>query len=224
MVELDGQVSAVWKAILEGDWQNLCDRIMTFDVTPENINAEITLEPLTIEQAAFHTILKNRTYHGGILAAGSGLLKHGEAGKGVLSRWYPDTLRKRIEVIAPMRDRVTIEQSDGIQAILQHAGNPQAVFFVDPPYTSSKKSAGKRLYTHSQLDHEALFDALAAVQGQFIMTYDDAPEVEAMANARGFSMALVPMKGTHNVEMRELVISGNMDWLTSSELHHKLIN
>ena len=41
-----------------------------------------------------------------ILAPGSAPLKDGENGKGILSRWYPDTLKKRILDIDTTRERI----------------------------------------------------------------------------------------------------------------------
>ena len=68
------------------------------------------------------------------------------------------------------------------------------VFFIDPPYTAGGKRAGLRLYRHAVMDHEAIFDAARSIEGDFLMTYDDAEEVETMARARGFDLAHVPMK------------------------------
>jgi len=83
MVELDNQVAAVWHAILEGDGYWLADRIVTFDLTLENIETIVTKKPRRIRDKAFQTLLKNRIYRGGILARGSGMLKYGENGKGM---------------------------------------------------------------------------------------------------------------------------------------------
>jgi len=44
------------------------------------------------------------------------------------------------------------------------------------------------------------------------MTYDDAPEVRALAQAHGFDAHAVPMKNTHHAEMMELLIGRNLDW------------
>src|SRR5687768_10469586 len=96
MVELDEQVAAVWKAILnDNEAVSLADRIVSFDLTPESLHKELAKAPTSTLERAFQTILKNRTYHGGILAAGSAPLKRGENGKGIKSRWYAETLRKR---------------------------------------------------------------------------------------------------------------------------------
>jgi DNA adenine methylase len=91
MVELDDQVAAVWRAILEGDGYWLADSIVSFDLTMENAEAIIAKTPGSIREKAFQTILKNRIYRGGILASGVGMLKYGENGKGIKSRWYPQT-------------------------------------------------------------------------------------------------------------------------------------
>ena len=158
MVELDHGVAALWKTILSDDNQWLGQQIVHFDMTLENVRDELTKTPCDEKELAFQTLLRNRTNHGGILAPGSGVLKHGENGKGIRSRWYPETLRKRIENIAVVRDKITFLEGDGIDAIREHATHKRSVFFIDPPYTAAGKKAGSRLYTHNELDHERLFE------------------------------------------------------------------
>src|ERR1700677_495491 len=96
MVELDRQIAAVWKTILGGHARWLAKRIIDFELNPETAKAELSKTPKNERELAFQTIIKNRTQHGGILAEGAGVLKHGENGKGILSRWYPQTIAKRI--------------------------------------------------------------------------------------------------------------------------------
>ncbi|MGH9846075.1 MAG: DNA adenine methylase, partial [Blastocatellia bacterium] len=85
-------------------------------------------------------------------------------------------------------------------------------FFIDPPYTAAGKKAGKRLYAHNDLDHEALFDIAASLGGDFLMTYDEAEDVREMAVKRGFDTQLVRMKNTHHALMDELLIGRALDW------------
>ena len=92
------------------------------------------------------------------------------------------------------------------------AKRKDAIFFIDPPYTAGGKRAGKRLYTHSVMDHEELFRVTATVAGDFLMTYDSAQGVRALADAQGFDTELVAMKNTHHAEMTELLIGRNLDW------------
>jgi len=213
MVELDDQVAAVWKAILtegEGGW--LADKIVNFELTLDSLQEELSKTPATTREKAFQTILKNRTHHGGILAPGSAPFKYGENGKGVKSRWYAETLKKRILKIATLRHQITFIEGDGLEVIRQNANRLDTVFFIDPPYTAAGKKAGSRLYTHSELDHEALFQLMTTVTGDFLMTYDNAAGVRELACKYNFDTEPVAMKNTHHAEMTELLIGRNLDW------------
>lgn len=220
LVEIDPDVAAVWKAITGPNFQELSERICRFDVTRENVQDELSRTSKITIDVAFRTILKNRMYHGGILAPGASLIKHGENGKGLRSRWYPKTLADRINAIGAIRDRFTIVEGDGIEQIHKHHRNPKAVFFIDPPYTADGKKAGKRLYLHNELDHIALFDATKIVKGDFLMTYDDAEGVRRMAQDRGFELELVAMKNTHHAKMTELLIGRNLGWVHGTASDH----
>lgn len=213
MVEIDEQVAAVWKTIIEntdGAW--LADKIVSFDLTHESLAEVLGSEAVSTRERAFQTILKNRTYHGGILAAGAAPLKRGENGKGIKSRWYAETLRRRILDIAAMRATITFVEGDGLEVMRQNARRRNAAFFIDPPYTVAGKRAGRRLYTHSELDHEELFGVTSTLAGDFLMTYDDAVGVRDLARKHNFDTELVAMKSTHHAEMKELLVGRNLDW------------
>jgi DNA adenine methylase len=85
MVELDDDIAAVWKTVVGGHTKWLAKRIIEFDLTKESVIREISRSDVDVKEKAFQTILKNRTFHGGILAEGSGFLKYGENGKGIRS-------------------------------------------------------------------------------------------------------------------------------------------
>lgn len=212
MVELDADIAAVWQTILSGDAVALTERIVTFSMTRANVEATLAQPASDTLDRAFATILKNRVNRGGILARGAGLVKSGENGKGVASRWYPQTLKRRILDIVAIRDRLTFEHGDGIAVMRRYAAWPDAVFFIDPPYTASRKKAGTRLYTHNEVDHAELFQVTSSLAGDFLMTYDDADEVRQLAARHGFDTLLVAMKSTHHARMAELLIGRNLDW------------
>jgi DNA adenine methylase len=215
LVERDEQVAAVWQTIIntqEGaNW--LANRIVTFELTPETIQALLSSRTRIIREKAFQTIVQNRINHGGILAPGAGVLKHGENGKGILSRWYPETLEKRILDIARIKQRLKFIKGDGFKIIRKNVQNNKAVFFIDPPYTASTKKAGTRLYKYHQIDHEELFRLVSKIEGDFLMTYDDAEEVRALAVKHRFETRLVAMSNTRHATMTELLISRNLDWV-----------
>jgi DNA adenine methylase len=213
MVELDEQIATVWETILGGEAQWLAKRLLAFDLTPESAKAELAKPTKSRRELAFQTILKNRTAHGGILAEGAGVLKNGENGKGILSRWYPQTIAKRITNIELIANRLEFIHSDAFEVLAHFQEEREAVFFIDPPYTAGGKRAGSRLYTHSEIDHERLFSFCEKLRGDFLMTYDNADEVHALAKQHGFKTKSVPMKNTHHAEMTELLIGRNLDWV-----------
>ncbi len=213
LVELDEQVAAVWTTILSDDCNWLIGRILSFDMTIENLRRELAHKVTSIKRIAFQTILKNRTFHGGIMAPGSGLIKHGENGKGIRSRWYPETIAHRIQAISNIRDRIEFIRDDGIQAIISYNTHRQVAMFIDPPYTIAGKKAGTRLYKYFELDHERLFAESSKVQGDVILTYDNAPELAGLAFRYGFETRTIYMKNTHHAKMPELLIGRNLNWL-----------
>lgn len=213
LVELDNEVAAVWQTILEGDSEWLVNRILSYDLTETNVRKELVGKESSVKHKAFRTILKNRTYHGGILAPGSGLIKVGENGKGIKSRWYPKTLAYRIRLIAQIKDRISIVEGDGISIIQKYARNKHTAFFIDPPYTAAGKKAGSRLYTHHSLDHEKLFAVAHKTSGDFLMTYDNTEEIKSLATSFGFETKTIAMKNTHHAQMRELLIGRDLSWI-----------
>lgn len=214
MVELDPQVAAVWQTILSNDAEWLMRRIVQFEMTLENARKILESTYKETRDIAFQTIVKNRTVHGGILAAGSGLLKHGEGGKGVLSRWYPSTLAKRIQGINLFKHRITFFNEDAFDVLKKYQDRKTAMFFIDPPYSvPGGKSAGSRLYTFWRLDHDKLFAACDRLRGQFILTYDNAAEVMTLSDKYSFKSKTIAMTNTHHAEMNELVISKDVSWL-----------
>jgi len=209
MVEKDEDVAAVWQTIFGSEYGWLIDRIITFEVTAKAANSVFQQKPRSIRERAFQTIVRNRLQHGGILAPGAGLVKNGENGKGLKSRWYPETLKRRISDIQEIKHKITFFNGDGVEVIGKHSRKKGVAFFLDPPYTV----AGRRLYTHHQMDHEHLFREASKVAGDVVMTYDDAEEIEELAARFGFFVKRVIMKTTHHYRKYELIIGKNLAWL-----------
>ncbi|MFB2924074.1 MULTISPECIES: DNA adenine methylase [Aerosakkonema] len=212
MVEIDDEVAAVWHTIINGDAEWLAAQIVNFNLSQTSVNTVLNEKNILIQEKAFKTILKNRVNRGGILAAGAGMLKSGENGKGLKSRWYPETLKKRIIEIMKRRDRITFIEGDGMEVLKANAYLTDAVFFIDPPYTAAGKKAGSRLYNYSEIGHEELFRLASAIAGDFLMTYDNTEEVRQLAQKHGFDTQAVAMKNTHHAKMTELLIGRNLDW------------
>jgi DNA adenine methylase len=213
LVEKDANVAAVWKVILSGQAEWLAERIEEFALTKPNVLAVLSRSPRNPRERAFATILRNRVQRGGIMAPGAGLVKSGENGRGLVSRWYPQTLAERIRTIATMRERFSFIEGDGMQVIQSYARERNAAFFVDPPYTV----AARRLYSHWQVDQRNLFSLLKRVEGSVLLTYDSTVEISELANEFGFETQTVAMKNTHHAKMTELLVGQDLTWLRHAQ-------
>ena len=213
MVELDNQIAAVWQTILSKDAAWLSEQILNFEMTSDSVKRVLETSPRSTRELGFQTIVKNRTAHGGILANGAGVIKNGENGKGLFSRWYPRTIAERIDAIRSISAKIEFWHEDGFAMIERYCDDPSVVFFIDPPYTAGGKKAGARLYNHFEVNHGRLFQLCTNVIGDFLMTYDNAEEVCALARQHDFETMAVSMKNTHHAEMNELLIGKNLGWM-----------
>lgn len=214
LIEMDSAVGAVWQAVATGDGPELARRITQFDLNEKTLQEvlERSPNPDDIVGKAFITIVRNRVQRGGILAPGAGIIRNGENGRGIRSRWYPETLSNRLLDLHTIHQAITFISGDGIRFIHKHQANEKMVWFIDPPYTV----AGRRLYLHSEIDHEKLFDLASRLVGPCLMTYDDTEEIRNLASKNGFKITQVAMKNTHHAVMKELLISRNLDWFHSA--------
>ena len=227
LVECDPDVAAFWRAALEhGD--ALIARVRAFTPSREAVERLAARPPRDVVEHGFRTLVLNRTRRGGVLAPGAALIKQGENGNGTASRWYPETLIKRLRAIQQHADRLSFHEGDGArlldtvlgrrspvagdrQLTTGHwqpaTGNRQPAVFVDPPYTAGGKRAGARLYAHHTIDHAALFAAVADSGANFLMTYDCSDEIVALVHRHGLHAETVTMKNGHHAHLRELVIT-----------------
>lgn len=209
LVEKDPNIASVWHTIFGGQADWLADRILEFNLTKQNVLSVLRTVPISQRERAFAVILRNRVQRGGIMAEGAGLVKTGENGRGLNSRWYPETLSRRIREIAQVREKFSFIEGDGFDIIRRYADDDGAAFFVDPPYTV----AARRLYSHWQIDHRALFGLLAGSKGDTLMTYDSTKEISSLALEFDFQTRAIAMKNTHHAKMTELLIAKDFDWL-----------
>lgn len=207
--EVDGDVAAAWKSMLNGHASWLAQKVRTFPIGRRNVIQHLEQKPTTLHERAFYCLLRNRTARGGVIADGAGLIRKGEDGMGVRSRWYPRTISERIAAISAFRKKLHFFQCDGFKLIQRNRHKKTALFFVDPPYTK----AARRLYRHWDIDHEHLFQVLRRVKGDVLMTYDDTREVRRWARKYGFQVKTIAMRTTHHTTKRELMISKGFDWL-----------
>lgn len=211
MIEIDPDVAAFWRAALHKDnGPALVRRVRGFKPTREEICKLERRRPAADDlDRAFRALVRNRTRNSGIMAPGASLIRRGENGKGVASRWYPETLAARLNAVAACADRIDFREGDGLRLLapLLREHGPRAAAFVDPPYTAGGKRAGARLYRHNEINHERLFRILADARANFLMTYDRAPEILDLVAKYGFHAVEIRMKNAHHDRIAELAIA-----------------
>ena len=207
MVDLDRDVAAFWRAALCYS-SKLVARVQHFTPSRDQIEELASQAPRDVIEHGFRTLVLNRARRGGVLAPGAALIRLGENGKGVSSRWYPDTIRGRLTEIADHADRITFCETDGVRLLEDVAVyRSDACFFIDPPYTAGGKRAGSRLYLHNRVDHDKLFKLMASSRADFLMTYNYSEEIASLIRAHNFHAVAVMMKNAHHARMPELVIT-----------------
>ena len=209
MIERDPDVAALWKTALL-DTDHLIKRIHQFTPTRKGVEELERAGWGNDAERAFRTLVLNRTKRAGILAPGASFLESGENAKGIGSRWYPDTLVKRLQEIGKHAQKIAFYEGDSmriLEPLLKGWGRKAAVF-VDPPYTGEGgKRAGSRLYAHCTIDHAHLFEILDRSHTNFLLTYDEAQEIVDLIQQHSFCAVRVEMNNAHYSRMSELVIT-----------------
>jgi DNA adenine methylase len=208
LVEMDPAVCAVWRTIFSPSAKVLCNRVLRFPFEENEVRALIEKKARNDLDLAFQTIVLNRARRGGILAEGAGFLKSGERSKGVSSRWYPETLCKRITLLNSFSDRFQIVEGDALQALRRfNRRKTRAKIFVDPPYFKLQEKGVKPLYRYNHIDHKALFAGLSRTPHDFLLTYDVNDQITEYINEYSLSAKTVVMRTTHAVSKEEFLIS-----------------
>lgn len=180
--DVDPAVHAFWKATIE---------------QPEQMAKLVRDTPLTLEERlrqkaiyrdpasstlelGYATFFLNRTNRSGIIHGG---VIGGNAQAGLYkidARYNRTELVRRIEKVASYAPRISLYRKDAADFIrddLTHVAS-KALVYLDPPYYAN----GHRLYrnTYKHDDHAKIALAVATIQQPWIVSYDNAPEINAL--------------------------------------------
>jgi len=206
LAEIDPDVASVWQVILNGQADAFARRIRNFSLSHKSAKEVISKQPNNSLAKAFRCLLLNRISRAGIMAPGSGWLNQGENGNGIHSRWYPETLAQRVESTHALRAKLTFDPRDGLEVLKTFSTESHAVAFVDPPYAVKGRGAGRRLYTHCDVDCDKLFQIVTRFRGPMIITYHRSVIIERLADAAGIERHTVTMQTGHTRSKRELIM------------------
>ena len=221
LVEMDPDVAAFWKvAVSEGE--ALAKRMLGYVPSRDSVKRLLVQQPESPRERAWRVLVLNRMLHNGILSPGSSVAKRGEAQMGELSRWYPETISRRMQAVESHSDRLMVIEADGLAVMEDMIGNDsgeRVVVFADPPYVSPDKRRALRLYTHNDISHERMFDLLAGSEVDFLMTYNLTEDTIRLTDDRGFYAVAVAMKTARHTIQYELVITRKSAFPTFGTTH-----
>ena len=122
----------------------------------------------------------------------------------------PFDIRKLFELIKQLENRmanVVVENQD-FETLIKHYDRQDTFFYADPPYFSTEDMYAVGFNWN---DHVRLKDTLSKIQGKFLLSYNDCPEIRELY--KGFS--ILDFSRTHSMaqryeagkEFKELLIS-----------------
>ena len=186
--DIDPSIWAFWHCVLH-ETESL---IALIESTPVTIDEWFRQRDIQTEQnntdtlnLGFSTFFLNRTNRSGIIkkAGVIGGLKQ-ESDYKLDCRYNRDGLIKRIKRIKQYSDRIHLTNLDAVAFLENDKGHIPAntFFFIDPPYYKK----GESLYTsfYKPDDHAIVARKILELEHQWILTYDDAPEIRKLYRER----------------------------------------
>lgn len=122
-------------------------------------------------------------------------------------RWSLSKLEPMLEAVHERLEDVLIECLDFGTCIERYDSRPGTLFYCDPPYWGHTDDYGKDIFLPA--DFERLRDLLDGLQGRFILSLNDRPEVRELF--AGFEVEEVTLNYQVSGKVtpaRELIISG----------------
>jgi len=143
----------------------------------------------SIAEKGFATLFMNRTNRSGILKGGV-IGGQQQAGEYLLdARFKRDALAVRLERIRAHATRIHVYNEDAL-GLLQRAKEilpTKSLIYLDPPYYVKGQGLYRNFYQHG--DHLAIAKVVQrrTFGRQWIVSYDDVPEIRSMYKASRFS-------------------------------------
>ena len=180
--------------------------VLRFQLTTRaEFNRLVDTNPETLtdlERAARFLYLQRTAFGGKVSGRNFGVSKDRPG------RFNLTTLEPMLEDLHTRLAGVVIECLDFGEFIRRYDG-PETMFYLDPPYWGCEGDYGKELF--SREDFQRLSDQLAGIQGRFLMSINDVPEIReifAWATIEPIHTSYSVAGKGRNSEAAELLIRG----------------
>lgn len=176
---------------------------------------EIMLPPLEAEELKELRVRLTEDYDVRRAAMYLKLLRYSYSSGGKSYASQPFDIRKLFGLIKKLERRmanVVVENQD-FETLIDHYDRPDAFFYLDPPYYSTESMYDVAFEWD---DHIRLRDTLKEINGKFLLSYNDCPEIRELYQG----LSVFDFSRTHSMaqryeagkEFRELLIA-NYDLL-----------
>lgn len=162
----------------------------------------IACDPSTLtdlERAARFLYLQRLSFGGKVAGRSFGVDTTGGA------RFNVSRLGAVLEDVHERLSGVIIENLDWREFITRY-DRPETLFYLDPPYYGNETDYGQRVFARS--DFPAMAKRLAEIQGRFVLSLNDRPEVRQIFS--DFHITDVPLtytiRGGQGKDVREVII------------------
>lgn len=191
--------------ILQRHYPQFLD-VLRFQLTTRTeFNRLVDTNPSTLtdlERAARFLYLQRTAFGGKVSGRNFGVARDRPA------RFNLTTLEPMLEDLHTRLSGVVIECLDWSELVERYDG-PNALFYLDPPYWGCENDYGKAMFERS--DYARMASQLAGIQGRFVMSINDVPEVREVF--RAFTIESVATTYTVGEKARpaaELLVSSKL--------------
>lgn len=174
--DLNKPVHSFWHCVLNNH-NELVDRIRSQPVNMETrdwAKEVVGNASASVNELGFATFFLNRTNRSGILNGGPIGGRDQSGPWKIDARYNKDDLVRRIERIAKMRGRITLENRDAVELLKNQAPlwGKKTLVYLDPPYYDKGRDLYYNFYKHD--DHANVAFATHSLRGvKWIVSYDD---------------------------------------------------
>lgn len=191
--DLDPAIYSFWVAVTQHS-DDFMSRLSEVDLTVDEWQRQRGIYLKADRDDAlglgFATFFLNRTNRSGVLNAGVIGGQDQTGNYKIDARFNRDALLQKCRLIAMYASRIKVTRRDGLEVIAENVRAPRTLTYADPPYFEK----GSQLYLNAfqDRDHEALAHLLNEhLDGSWMLTYDDRPEIEALyAGRRQFDIGV----------------------------------
>lgn len=171
---------ATFFRILQRHYVAFMDMLRFQLTTRSGFEKLIRVDPTTLtdlERAARFLYLQRLAFGGKVTGRNFGVTP------GLAARFDVSKLGPRLEELHERLSGVVIERLPYGEFIRRY-DTPETLFYLDPPYFGGEDDYGKNVFSPS--DFGTLADQLAGIEGRFILSINDAPEIREIFAAFEF--------------------------------------